>query len=164
MAQLTFRNGTEKDTQLILRFITELATHECIERDVVATEDSLQHALFKEKSAEVIIAEYQEKPIGFALFFHNFSTLLGKKGLYLEDLYIIPEMRGKGFGTQFFAHLSKLALARDCGRFEWWCLNENKSGMDFYEKIGAEQMSEWTVHRLSKTEMEKLSKPIKDVK
>lgn len=106
---------------------------------------------------EVIIAEYNEQPVGFALFFHNFSTLLGKKGLYLEGLYIIPEMRGKGLGTQFFAYLAKLALSRDCGRFEWWCLNENKSGMDFYKKIGAEQMSEWTVHRLSKTEMEQLS-------
>ncbi|EQC0675345.1 TPA: GNAT family N-acetyltransferase [Listeria innocua] len=157
MTQLAFRNGTEQDTKLILRFITELATHEGIEKDVVATESGLHKALFQEKSAEVIIAEYQGEPVGFALFFHNFSTLLGKKGLYLEDLYIIPEMRGKGFGTQFFSYLSKLALERDCGRFEWWCLNENKSGMDFYEKIGAEKMSEWTVHRLTKAEMEKLS-------
>ncbi|MBC1738276.1 GNAT family N-acetyltransferase [Listeria seeligeri] len=164
MPKLTFRNAIESDTELILHYILELAKHEGIEQDVVATEAGLHETLFNQKAAEVIIAEYEGQSVGFALFFHNYSTLLGKKGLYLEDLYIIPEMRGKGFGTQFFAHLSKLALARDCGRFEWWCLNENKSGMDFYEKIGAEQMSEWTVHRLSKTEMEKLSKHIKDVK
>ncbi|MBC1486930.1 GNAT family N-acetyltransferase [Listeria seeligeri] len=159
MQKLTFRNAIESDTALILHYILELAKHEGIEQNVVATEAGLHDTLFNQKAAEVIIAEYEGQSVGFALFFHNYSTLLGKKGLY-----IIPEMRGKGFGTQFFAHLSKLALARDCGRFEWWCLNENKSGMDFYEKIGAEQMSEWTVHRLSKTEMEKLSKHIKDVK
>ncbi|WP_048627416.1 GNAT family N-acetyltransferase [Listeria ivanovii] len=157
MSKLTFRNATEFDSALILHYILELVKHEGIGQDVVATEAGLRDTLFNQKVAEVIIAEYEDQSVGFALFFHNYSTLLGKKGLYLEDLYIIPEMRGKGFGTQFFKYLSKLALSRDCGRFEWWCLNENKSGMDFYNKIGAEKMAEWTVHRLSKIEMEKLS-------
>lgn len=157
MFKLTFRNATESDTALILHYILELAKHEGIEQDVNATESGLRDTLFQQKAAEVIMAEYKDQSVGFALFFHNYSTLLGKKGLYLEDLYIIPDMRGNGFGTQFFTYLSKLALSRGCGRFEWWCLNENKSGMDFYEKIGAKKMSEWTVHRLSKIEMEKLS-------
>ncbi|WP_099222975.1 GNAT family N-acetyltransferase [Listeria costaricensis] len=158
MTELTFRQATREDGPLILHFIYKLAEHEGIEKDITATVETLNQSLFEEHAAEVVFGEFQGQPVGFALFFHNFSTLVGKKGLYLEDLYIVPEMRGRGFGHQFFAHLAKLALKRDCGRFEWWCLNENESGMRFYEKIGAEPMTDWTVHRLSETQMKQLVK------
>ncbi|WP_239253522.1 GNAT family N-acetyltransferase [Listeria ilorinensis] len=157
MTTLTFRKANPGDVPLIFRFIYELAEHEGIEKEITATIETLRQSLFEEKAAEVVLGDFEGQTVGFALFFHNFSTLIGRKGLYLEDLYIIPEMRGKGFGHQFFAHLAELALEQNCGRFEWWCLNENKSGMQFYEKIGAEPMKDWTVHRLSAQQMKQLT-------
>lgn len=121
-------------------------------------------SLFHKRSAEVIIGEYDGNPVGFALFFHNFSTFLGKPGLYLEDLYIKPEMRGKGYGRTLLAFLADLALKRDCGRLEWWCLDWNKSSIDFYRSIGAIPMDEWTVYRMTDKVLEGLAEELGPVK
>lgn len=144
----TIRIAKEDDIALILRFIKELADYEKLLHEVVATEEILKETLFVKKAAEVVIAEENNQPIGFALFFHNFSTFLGKPGLYLEDLYIRPEKRGKGYGKKLLAFLAKLALDRDCGRFEWWCIDWNEPSINFYKSIGAIPMDEWTVYRV----------------
>ena len=140
-----------------LRFIKELADYEKLLHEVVATEEILRESLFERRAAEVVIAEYQGEPVGFALFFHNFSTFLGRPGLYLEDLYVRPEMRGKGIGKLLLSYLAKLALERGCGRFEWWCLDWNKSSIDFYKSIGAIPMDEWTVYRVCDQALEDLA-------
>ncbi|WP_422484563.1 GNAT family N-acetyltransferase [Gudongella sp. DL1XJH-153] len=145
---VTLRLAEEKDISLILRFIKELADYEELLHEVVATEEILRESLFERKAAEVVIAEFKGEPVGFALFFHNFSTFLGRPGLYLEDLYVQPQMRGKGIGKLLLAYLAKLAIERGCGRFEWWCLDWNKSSIDFYKSIGAIPMDEWTVYRV----------------
>lgn len=138
------------DCPIILTFIKQLAEYEKLAHEVVATEEKLQQTLFAEQpSAEVIIAEYQGRAVGFALFFTNYSTFLAKPGLYLEDLYVQPEVRGRGFGKQLLAHLANLALQRDCGRLEWWVLDWNQPARDFYNSLGAESMDDWTVNRLS---------------
>ena len=142
------RFAEEKDINLILDFIKELADYEKLLDEVVATEDILRQSLFVRKAAEVVIAEYKGEPIGFALFFHNFSTFLGKPGIYLEDLYIRPEMRGRGYGKTLLSFLAKLGLERNCGRFEWWCIDWNEPSIEFYKSIGAETMDEWTVYRV----------------
>jgi GNAT superfamily N-acetyltransferase len=143
------RFATENDIGLILDFIKELAEYEKLLNEVVATEEVLKESLFEKKAAEVVIAEYKGQPVGFALFFHNFSTFIGRPGLYLEDLYIRPEMRGKGYGKILLAFLAKLALERNCGRFEWWCIDWNQPSIDFYKSIGAIPMDEWTVFRVA---------------
>lgn len=120
--EFKLRFAEEKDIPLILKFIKELAAYEKLSNEVVATESVLKDSLFNKKAAEVIIGEYKERPVSFALFFHNFSTFLGRSGIYLEDLYVRPEMRGKGIGKIMFNYLAKLAIERNCGRFEWWCL------------------------------------------
>lgn len=148
IANFGLRFAEEKDIPLILRFIKELAEYEELLHEVVATEEVLRESLFRRKAAEVIIAEYEGEPVGFALFFHNFSTFLGRPGLYLEDLYVKPEMRGKGFGLTMLSFLAKLALERNCGRFEWWCLDWNGPSIKFYKNIGAVPMDEWTVFRV----------------
>lgn len=142
------RFAEEKDLKLIFDFIKELADYEKLLHEVVATEEVLRDSLFVRKAAEVVIAEYKEEPIGFALFFHNFSTFLGKPGIYLEDLYIRPEMRGRGYGKTLLSFLANLALERNCGRFEWWCIDWNEPSIEFYKSIGAEPMDEWTVYRV----------------
>lgn len=142
------RFSEEKDVELILRFIRELADYEELLHEVVATKETLYDSLFKRKVAEVIIGEYEGKPVGFALFFHNFSTFLGRPGIYLEDLYVKPEMRGKGLGKVFLSYLAKLSIERGCGRLEWWCLDWNKSSIKFYKKMGAIPMDDWTVFRV----------------
>ncbi len=142
------RFAGEEDIELILKFIKELAEYEELLSEVVATEEILRESLFERKSAEVIIAEYKNEPIGFALFFHNFSTFIGRPGLYLEDLYIRPEMRGRGYGKTLLAFLAKLAVERNCGRFEWWCIDWNEPSINFYKSIGAVPMDEWTVFRV----------------
>lgn len=152
------RQATETDVPLILQFICELAEYEQLRHEVSASEADLRATLFGEKpSAEVLIAEYQAKPVGFALFFHNYSTFLAKPGLYLEDLYIKPEFRSKGFGKQMLSHLAKIAVDRNCGRFEWWVLDWNKPAIEFYKKIGAIPMSEWTVQRVTGEALIKLA-------
>jgi GNAT superfamily N-acetyltransferase len=136
------------DVSLILEFIRGLADYEKMLDQVVATEEDLAESLFERKMAEVIIGEYENRPVAFALFFHNFSTFLGKPGLYLEDLYVKPEMRGKGIGRIMLSYLAKLALERKCGRLEWWCLDWNEPSIQFYKQLGAVPMDEWTVFRV----------------
>ncbi len=150
------RFAEEKDTGLILDFIKELAEYEKMLDLVVATEDILRESLFEKKAAEVIIGEYKGEPVGFALFFHNFSTFLGQSGIYLEDLYIKPEMRGKGMGKIMLSFLAKLALDRNCGRLEWWVLDWNEPSIQFYKKMGAVPMDEWTVYRVSGDNLKEL--------
>ncbi len=154
----SIRTGEEKDVSLILSFIRELAEYEKLADEVVATEETLQSTLFGAKRyAETVLAFENEKAVGFALFFHNFSTFLGKPGIYLEDLYVKPECRGKGYGKKLLAYLAKLAKERDCGRLEWWVLDWNKSAIKFYESLGAKAMDEWTVYRVSENALDNLA-------
>ena len=148
VSNFKIRFAEEKDTKLILEFIKELADYEKLLNEVVATEEVLYNSLFVQKRAEVIIGEYEGKPVGFALFFHNFSTFIGKPGIYLEDLYIKSEMRGKGFGKIMLSFLGKLAVERNCGRLEWWCIDWNEPSIKFYKEMGAKPMDEWTVYRV----------------
>ena len=146
---LTFRNAERKDTLLILQFIKELADYEKMQNEVVADEATLETWIFDKQKAEVIFAVEDGKEIGFALFFHNFSTFLGRAGIYLEDLYVKPECRGKGYGKALLKKLASIAVERGCGRLEWWCLDWNKPSIDFYLSLGAEAMSDWTVYRIA---------------
>jgi GNAT superfamily N-acetyltransferase len=142
--------ATEADVSSILEFIRDLARYEKLEHEVVATEDKLRETLFGEKQvAEVIFMEEAGVKVGFALFFHNYSTFLAKPGIYLEDLFVKPEHRGKGYGKRLLGYLAKLAVQRDCGRLEWSVLDWNTPAIDFYRAIGAEPMSEWTVQRMT---------------
>ncbi len=154
------RFATVEDVPLILKFIKDLADYEELLHEVVATEDILRTSLFEKKQAEVIIGEYMGKPIGFALFFHNFSTFLGKSNLYLEDLFVKPEVRGKGFGKILLAFLGKIAVDRGCGRLDWWCLDWNTSSIDFYKEMGANPMSDWTVYRVEGDKLVELSEMV----
>lgn len=142
------RFATKKDITLILEFIKSLAEYENLISEVSATKELLYKSIIVDKSCEVIIGEYNNEPCGFALFFHNYSTFLGKAGIYLEDLFINPNLRGKGLGKIMLSYLAKLACERDCGRLEWWCLDWNEPSVKFYKKIGAKPMDEWTVFRL----------------
>lgn len=151
------RFAATEDVSLILQFIKELADYEKLLDEVVATEETLMKSLFENHQAEVIIAEENTKPIGFALFFHNYSTFLGKANLYLEDLYVRPEYRGKGYGKALLAFLGKLALERNCDRLDWWCLDWNNSSIKFYKEMGAIPMDEWTVYRVEKTKLKELA-------
>jgi GNAT superfamily N-acetyltransferase len=139
-----------EDTPLLLSFIKELAEYEKLSHEVVADEATLRQSLFGERRvAEVIIGLFEEKPVGFALYFHNFSTFLGRPGVYIEDIYVKPEMRGRGIGSIMFSYLAKLARERNYGRLEWWVLDWNQPAIDFYKKLGAVPMVEWTVNRLT---------------
>lgn len=146
---LQIRFARVEDCGLILRFIRELAEYENLLDQVTATEDDLREWLFGQKKAEVLIGELEGVPIGFALFFHNFSTFLGKAGLYLEDLYVVPAQRGKGLGKALLRRLAQIAKERGCGRMEWWCLDWNEPSLRFYRSLGAQPMKDWTVHRLT---------------
>ncbi len=145
---IIIRLAKEEDVALILDFIKRLAEYEKLAGEVVATEAVLYDSLFVKKAAEVLICEVDDKPAGFALFFHNFSTFIGKRGLYLEDLFVKPEMRGRGLGKLLLTALGKIANERDCGRMEWSCLDWNQPSIDFYRYIGAVPMDGWTVYRL----------------
>lgn len=138
-----------EDTPEILEFIKGLAEYENMLDQVVADVPTLEHWLFDEKKAEVIFAEEGGKRVGFALFFHNFSTFLGRAGLYLEDLYVRPEYRGRGYGKALLQELARIAVERGCGRFEWWCLDWNTPSIEFYKSMGAVPMSDWTVYRIT---------------
>ncbi|BDH85014.1 GNAT family N-acetyltransferase [Lactococcus lactis] len=146
---MDIRFAVERDVPIILELIQELADYENLLAEVEATEEILKENLFIEQKAEVIIAEIDHKVIGFALFFSNFSTFLGKPGMYLEDLYIRPQYRNYGYGKQIISYLAWLAVDRDYGRLEWWCLDNNTSSIGFYNSLGAVSMDEWTVFRLS---------------
>ncbi len=146
---LTFRFAGRADVPLVLRFIRELARYERMEDQVVADEATLERELFDAGGAEVLIAETGGEAVGFALFFHNFSTFLGRRGLYLEDLYVRPEARGAGVGTALIRELARIAVERGCGRLEWWCLDWNEPSIRFYRALGAEPMDDWTVYRIT---------------
>lgn len=158
MSELSFRYAEEKDCKLILDFIKDLADYENLLDEVVATEEILKEWIFDKKTAEVIFALEDEVEVGFALFFHNFSTFLGRAGIYLEDLYVKPEYRGKGYGKGLIKRLAEIAVERKCGRLEWWCLDWNKSSIEFYLSLGAEPMDEWTVYRISGETLENMGK------
>ena len=147
--ELTFRFAQEADAPLILQFIRHLAEYEKMLDLVVADEAMLADQLFHQKNAEVIFAVEDGVEVGFALFFHNFSTFLGRSGLYLEDLFVLPEHRGKGYGKAILKKLANIALERNCGRMEWWCLDWNQPSIDFYLSLNAEPMQEWTTYRLA---------------
>ena len=149
VGDLKLRFATSNDVSLILGFIKELADYENMTQDVVATEEVLRDSLFERRIAEVIIGEYKNEPIGFALFFHNFSTFLGRPGIYLEDLYVKPGMRGKGIGKTILSFLAKLAIDRNCGRLEWACLDWNEPSIKFYKQMGAVPLDDWTVYRVN---------------
>lgn len=154
---LTFRSAERKDAALILRFIKELAEYEKMLHEVVADGPTLETWIFDQKKAEVIFAVEDGKEVGFALFFHNFSTFLGRAGIYLEDLYVRPEYRGKGYGKAILRKLAQIAVERGCGRLEWWCLDWNKPSIDFYLSLGAEPMSDWTVYRIAGDTLKQLA-------
>ena len=143
------RPAGPRDVATILRFVRELAAFEREPDAVEATEETLAHALFDERAAEAVIAERDGEPVGFALFFHNFSTWTGRKGLYLEDLYVTPEARGTGVGRQLLKHLAAVAVERDCARFEWAVLDWNQPAIDFYTSQGAEMMADWRIERVT---------------
>ncbi len=147
MNDKNFRFATEKDAGLILGFIKELAEYEKMSDKVIADENLLREWIFKKNKAEVIFALEDDKEVGFALFFHNFSTFLGRAGIYLEDLFVMPEYRGHGHGKGLLKELARIAVERGCGRLEWWCLDWNKPSIDFYLSLGAEPMNEWTTYR-----------------
>lgn len=157
MSNFYIRKATQNDTQLILDFITKLAVYEKMEDQVVATVQSLKEQIFDKKVAQVIFAVEDEKEVGFALYFYNFSTFLGKSGIYLEDLFVNPESRGKGYGKALLSALAKIAVDGGCGRLEWCCLNWNTPSIDFYLSLGAERKTEWTTFRLSGKELIKLA-------
>ena len=157
MEQIQFRYAEEKDAALILQFIKDLAKYENMLDQVVATEELLTEWIFKKEKAEVIFVLEENQEVGFALFFHNFSTFLGRAGIYLEDLYVKPEYRGKGYGKALLKKLAQIAVERGCGRLEWWCLDWNKPSIDFYLSLGAEPMEDWTVYRIAGETLNKLA-------
>ena len=154
---VAFRYAERKDIAQILQFIKELANYEKTLDQVVADEAALEEWLFDKQKAEVIFALEDGKEVGFALFFHNFSTFLGRAGIYLEDLYVRPECRGKGYGKALLKKLAVIAVERGCGRLEWWCLDWNRPSIDFYLSLGAEAMDEWTVYRISGSTLTRLA-------
>lgn len=157
MENITFRFAEEKDVPVILGFIKELADYEKMLDEVIADEALLREWIFEKKKAEVIFALIDGNEAGFALFFHNFSTFLGRAGIYLEDLYVKPEHRGKGLGKGLLKQLAKIATERGCGRLEWSCLDWNKPSIDFYLSLGATPMNDWTVYRLTGDTLRKMA-------
>lgn len=158
MSAATIRHAMPEDVPLILRFIRGLAEYERLAHEVVATEDGLRASLFgPAPQAEVIIAEQEGVPAGFALFFHNYSTFLGRRGLYLEDLFVLPEHRGRGIGRLLLSHLAEIAVARRCRRLEWAVLRWNESAIGFYRQLGAVPLDDWSVFRLAGPALERLA-------
>ena len=155
--KFSIRFAEVKDIPAILRFIKELAAYEKLDHEVTATEDILKEWIFEKKKAEVLIALEDDIEIGYALFFHNFSTFLGKAGIYLEDLYISPNYRGLGYGKSLLKELAKIAVERGCERLDWQCLDWNKPSIDFYLSLNASAMEEWTTYRLSHDNLKKFA-------
>ena len=154
---MEIRKAVRQDVPLILEFIKGIARYEKMENEVVATTELLEEQLFDKGRAEVIFVMEEGVEVGFALFFHNFSTFLGRSGLYLEDLFVYPEHRGKGYGKALFLELVRIANERGCGRMEWVCLNWNKPSIEFYRSMGAMSLDEWTTYRLTSDAMKKLT-------
>ena len=157
MDYLTIRYAQENDIPKILYFIKELAIYEDMLDDVVATEGLLREWIFEKQKAEVLLAEEDSIPVGFALFFHNFSTFLGRAGIYLEDLFVMPEHRGKGYGKALLRRLAQITMERGCGRLEWSCLDWNKPSIDFYLSLDATPMDQWTVYRLTEDTLRRMA-------
>lgn len=153
-----FRNATKDDCALILSFIKALAEYEKMSDDVVATEELLREWIFEKQKAEVIFALEDGREVGFALFFHNFSTFVGRAGIYLEDLFVLPEYRKRGHGKALILELARIAVERKCGRMEWSCLDWNQPSIDFYLSLGAKPMNEWTTYRLAGDALDKCGK------
>lgn len=158
MANTEFRFAKEEDASLILDFIKELAEYEKMSDEVVADEQTLKKWIFEKGKAEVLFAMEEGVEVGFALFFHNFSTFLGRAGIYLEDLFVKPEYRKRGHGKALIKELAKIAVSRGCGRLELSCLDWNKPSIDFYLSLGAKQMSDWTVYRFTGESLDNLAK------
>jgi len=154
---LVLRFAIEEDVSTILDFIKKLAEYENMEDQVVATESILKEWLFEKKKAEVILAEVEGVTVGVALFFHNFSTFLGRAGIYLEDLFVLPSERGKGYGKALLAELAKITIERGCGRLEWACLDWNKPSINFYLSLSAKPMDDWTIYRLAGQDLYRLA-------
>ena len=155
---LRIDRATELDVPLILQFIRGLAEYERLSHEVTATEQGLRETLFgRRPAAEVVLCYAGDEPAGFALFFHNYSTFVGKPGLYLEDLFVLPEFRGQGCGHALLAHLAKLAVERNCGRFEWTVLDWNEPAIGFYKKLGAKPLDTWTIFRVTGDALHKLA-------
>lgn len=158
MARYTIRRATAADVGLVLEFIRDLGEYERLPHEVVATEEGLLRTLFGESPyAEVLLAFDDDEAAGFALYFHNYSTFLGRPGIYLEDLFVRPAHRGQGLGSRLLAHVARTAVERGCGRLEWWVLDWNRSAIEFYEHLGAEAMDDWTVYRLTGRTLEDLA-------
>lgn len=157
---MTFRFAQRQDTPLILEFIRSLANYEKLLHEVVATEALLEEWIFDKNKAEVLFVLEEDTEVGFALFFHNFSTFLGRAGIYLEDLFVLPSHRGKGYGKALLQKLAQIAVERGCGRLEWWVLDWNQPSIDFYRSMGAIAMDEWTVFRICGETLEKMGKTI----
>lgn len=158
MERFSIRYATEDDVPAILSFIRELAAYEKMSGEVVATEDLLREWIFERKRAEVLFALEDGQEVGFALFFHNFSTFLGRAGIYLEDLFVRPGYRGRGYGKALLRELARIAVERGCGRLEWACLDWNRSSIGFYLSLGAEAMNDWTVYRVVGRTLEDLAR------
>ena len=152
------RTASVEDCGRILQMIRALARYEKMEDQVVATEDLLREWIFEKKKAEVLFATEDGREVGFALFFHHFSTFLGRAGIYLEDLYVMPEYRGKGHGKALLKRLAQITLERGCGRLDWQCLDWNESSIAFYRSLGAEALDDWTGYRLSGKTLEEMAK------
>ena len=154
---MTFRFAKEEDCALILGFIRALAAYEKMSDQVVATEELLREWIFEKQKAEVLFVCDEGREVGFALFFHNFSTFLGRAGIYLEDLFVLPAYRGKGYGKALLKKLAQMAVERGCGRLEWSCLDWNTPSIAFYLSLGAVQMEDWTTYRLTGATLEGLA-------
>ena len=157
---MKFRFAKKDDTALILHLIKELASYENMLDEVISDEDTLKEWIFDKQKAEVIFVLEDEKEVGFALFFHHFSTFLGRAGIYLEDLFVLPEFRGRGYGKALLKKLASIALDRDCGRLEWWCLDWNKPSIDFYLSLGAVPMSDWTTYRITGDTLKRMAEDL----
>jgi GNAT superfamily N-acetyltransferase len=158
---LRIERATERDVPLILQFIRGLAEYERLSHEVAATEQGLRETLFGSRpAAEVVLCYFGEEPAGFALFFHNYSTFVGKPGLYLEDLFVLPKFRGRGCGKALLAHLAKLAVERNCGRFEWTVLDWNEPAIGFYKKLGAKLLQDWRVCRMTGEALKQLAEEV----
>ena len=157
MQMINIRPARPDEAGLVLDFIKRLAVYEKCADDVVADEATLRHSLFVEHAAEVVFAEEDGTVVGFALFFQNFSTFVGRKGMYLEDLFVLPEKRGRGYGKALLKYVSRVAVERNCGRMEWICLDWNESALSIYRSMGAEPLSEWTVQRLDEQALKRFA-------
>jgi len=158
MEDLTIKLATESDAEIIFDFIIKLAEYEKLSHEVTTTADNLRLSLFSEdNTAQALICYHKQTPIGFALFFYNFSTFIGKKGMYLEDLFVHPEFRNYGAGKKMLKYLAKIAIEKDCGRFEWSVLDWNEPAINFYKSIGAEFKKEWIITRITGEKLNKLT-------